>query len=74
MIILAYQFANQLKSSAIIQVLGTGDKYKFAGLNGKQTNADNFQTAIMGLLHVVGKDTEVYKTGREITQEVEELP
>lgn len=69
---MAYEFVNQEKSNAIIQVLGTGNKYKFAGLNGKQTDANNFQTAIMGLLHVVGKDTEVYKTGRAITQEVEE--
>lgn len=71
---MAYQFVNNLKSNAIIQVLGTDDTYKFAGLNGKQTNADNFRTAVLGLLHVVGKDTEVAKTGRNITQDVEESP
>lgn len=68
---MAYEFVNQLKANAIITNAGTsGDKFKLAGVNGKQTNADNFQTAILGLLHVVGKDSNIYSTGRAITQDV----
>ena len=70
MIILAYHFSNQQKAKAYIQEMGR--KYNLAGINGEQTNANNFQTALMGLLHVVGKDTDAIGTGRTISQDVEE--
>lgn len=69
---MAYQFSNQQKAKAYIQEQAR--KYSIAGVNGEQTNANNFQTAIMGLLHVVGKDSDAESTGREITQEVEDVP
>ncbi len=66
---MAYVFANQQKAKAFIQE--TSKKYNLAGINGEQTDANNFQTAIMGLLHVVGKDSAAESTGRTITQDVE---
>lgn len=72
---MAYQFSNQQKASAQIQKYGTSDKYKIAGVNGSQTNANNFHTAISGLLHVVGKDSDATTgMGRAISQDVEEAP
>lgn len=72
---MAYQFSNQQKASAQIQKYGTSDTYKIAGVNGLQTNADNFHTAITGLLHVVGKDTDAATgMGRTISQDVEDVP
>lgn len=67
---MAYVFSNQQKAKAFVQEIGR--KYNIAGINGEQTDANNFQTAIMGLLHVVGKDTDAAGTGRTITQDVEE--
>lgn len=67
---MAYVFSNQQKAKAFIQEVGK--KYNLAGINGEQTDANNFHTAIMGLLHVVGKDADAAGTGRTITQDVEE--
>lgn len=69
---MAYQFSNQQKAKAYIQEQAR--KYNLSGINGEQTSADNFHTAVMGLLHVVGKDTEAIGTGRTISQDVEEEP
>lgn len=69
---MAYQFSNQRKASANIYRPGTTDKFKLNGINGAQTNADNFHTAITGLLTVVGLTTQQME--RSITQEVEEAP
>lgn len=69
---MAYQFSNQQKASANIYRPNTTDKFKLNGINGEQTNANNFHTAITGLLTVVGLTTQ--KMERGITQEVEELP
>lgn len=68
---MAYQFVNQQKANAVI-TNQDDTTYKIAGVNGKQTNADNFQTAITGLLNIVGKQTTTSGTGRTITQDVEE--
>lgn len=69
---MAYQFSNQQKAKAYIQE--TARKYNLSGINGEQTNANNFHTAISGLLHVVGKDTDTTGMGRTISQDVEESP
>lgn len=66
-----YQFSNQQKAKAYIQEQAR--KYNLAGINGEQTNANNFHTAVLGLLHIVGKDTDAIGTGRTITQDVEEV-
>ncbi|MBQ3434416.1 MAG: hypothetical protein IJP68_07220 [Selenomonadaceae bacterium] len=72
---MAYQFSNQQTANAFVMQSGTSDKYKIAGVNGMQTNADNFHTAISGLLHVVGKDSDAATgMGRAISQDVEEAP
>lgn len=69
---MAKQFSNQMKASANIYRPGTTDKFKLAGVNGQQTNADNFFTAMTGILGVVGLTTQ--KMERGITQEVEDAP
>lgn len=69
---MAYSFETQRKATANITKTGDGSTFKIAGVNGKQTSADNFHTAIMGLLHIVGKDSEVDSTGRTINQNVKE--
>lgn len=72
---LAYEFTNQQKSSAFVHKSGTSDVYKIAGVNGFQTNATNFHTAMSGLLHVVGKDMDAAAgMGRTISQDAEEIP
>lgn len=72
---MAYQFSNQQKASAYVQKYGESTTYKIAGVNGAQTNADNFHTAMAGLLHVVGKDNDVSAgLGRTISQDVEDVP
>lgn len=67
---MSYQFVNQQKASAIITE--TDNSYKIAGVNGKQTDANNFNTAMTGLLRIVGKDETTHTKGRTITQNVEE--
>ena len=47
-------------------------KFKIAGVNGQQVSADNFHTAITGLLTVVGLTSGGME--RAITQEVEDSP
>lgn len=69
---MAYQFSNQLKASASVKRVGTDDKFKLNGINGQQTNANNFHTAITGLLTVVGLQNDGME--RSITQEVEDAP
>lgn len=69
---MAYQFSNQLKASASVKRVGTDDKFKLNGINGQQTNANNFHTAITGLLTTVGLTTNQME--RTITQDVEESP
>ena len=72
---MAYQFSNVRKANAYVQKNGTTDTYKITGVNGIQTNATNFHTAITGLLHVVGKDSDAAAgMGRTISQDVEESP
>lgn len=72
---MAYQFSNLQDANATITRSGTSDTYKIAGINGQQTNADNFHTAISGLLHVVGRDSDVSAgLERTIKQDVEESP
>lgn len=69
---MAYQFSNQQKASATVYKYGTDDKFKLNGINGQQTNADNFHTAITGLFQVVGLQGGDME--RSITQELEESP
>lgn len=69
---MAYQFGNLQKASARVYKPDTENNFKLAGVNGEQTNANNFHTAITGLLAVVGLTSR--KLERDITQEVEELP
>lgn len=69
---MAYQFSNQQKASATVYRPNTTDKFKIAGVNGLQTNATNFHTAITGLLSTVGLSTQAME--RAITQEVEVSP
>lgn len=72
---MAYQFSNALKANAYVSKAGTADTYKIAGVNGRQTSADNFHTAITGLLHIVGKDSDAAAgMGRTIGQDVEDAP
>lgn len=69
---MAYQFNATKDASAIIHHPNTDDKLKLAGINGMQTNANNFQAAISGLMQVVG--LQMSDLERNITQEVEEAP
>lgn len=69
---MAYQFSAIQKASARVYRPDTTDSFKLAGVNGTQTNADNFHTAMTGLLTVVGLSQR--KLERDITQEVEEAP
>lgn len=70
---MAYQFSAQKKASALVNKGdGTDNTYKIPGINGQQTSADNLHTAITGLLNVVGKSND--GLGRQITQDVEEVP
>lgn len=69
---MAYQFSNVQKASARIYKPDTSDKFTLAGVNGVQTNANNFHTALTGLLTVVGLTAQ--KMERDITQEVEDAP
>lgn len=74
---MAYQWSNQQKSSAFVNRAGAADagSYKIAGINGEQTSADNFVTAMTGLLHVVSKDADAAAgMGRTINQDAEESP
>ena len=72
---MAYQFSSQQKANAYVHKYGDTTTYKIAGVNGAQTNADNFHTALAGLLHVVGKDSDVSAgMGRTISQDVEDVP
>lgn len=72
---MAYQFSSQQKANAFIHKTGDSATYKIAGINGEQTNAENFHTAITGLLHVVGKDSDASAgMGRTISQDVEDVP
>lgn len=70
---MAYQFSNQKKASATIyRVSDPTAKFKLNGINGQQVSADNFHTAITGLLTVAGLQSGGME--RAITQEVEESP
>ena len=72
---MAYQFASQKKANAFIHKSGDSTTYKIAGINGEQVSAENFHTAITGLLHVVGKDSDASAgMGRTISQDVEDVP
>lgn len=72
---MAYQFSSQTKANGYVHKYGETTTYKIAGVNGAQTNADNFHTAMAGLLHVVGKDNDAAAgLGRTISQDVEEIP
>lgn len=68
---MAYVFSNQQKASATVwRPNDLTAKFKIAGVNGAQTNANNFYTAITGLLDVVGLSQR--HLDRSITQDVEE--
>lgn len=68
---MAYQFSSQQKANAFVHKNGDTTTYKIAGVNGEQTNAENFRTAMAGLLHVVGKDSDITAgIGRTISQDV----
>lgn len=69
---MAYQFSAIQKAAARVYRPDTTDSFKLAGVNGTQTNADNFHAAMTGLLTVVGLSQR--KLERDITQEVEESP
>lgn len=73
---MAYQFSSQSKANAFVHKYDDVEAtYKLAGVNGAQTNADNFHTAMTGLLHVVGKDNDASAgMGRTISQDVEVIP
>lgn len=73
---MAYQFSSQTKANAYVHKYDdVAATYKIAGVNGSQTNADNFHTAMAGLLHVVGKDNDASAgMGRTISQDVEVIP
>lgn len=69
---MAYEFQSQVPASATVYRPGTADRFKIAGINGTSTNANNFHTAITGMLAVVGLSTTTME--RTITQDVEESP
>lgn len=69
---MAYQFSNVQKASARIYRPNDEGKLTLAGVNGIQTNANNFHTAITGLMGVVGLTASTME--RDITQEVEDAP
>lgn len=71
---MAYQFVNNQKASATVTESGSTDTYKIAGVNGKQTDANKFQTAIHDFLHIVGKANDAQEgLARSITQSVETI-
>lgn len=69
---MAYRFQNNRPASARIYRTTDDSNFKVAGINGEQTNAANFHTAITGLLNVIGLSQR--KLERDITQSVEDLP
>lgn len=69
---MAYQFTAEQGATAIIHRPNSDEKFKIQGVNGTQTNATNFHTAITGILGVVGLTTASLE--RDITQEVEVAP
>lgn len=69
---MAYQFSNALKATARVYKPNEEGKFTIAGVNGVQTDANNFHTAITGLLATVGLTARTME--RDITQEVEDLP
>ena len=73
---MSYQFSSQEKANAFVRKYDDASTtYKIAGVNGEQTSADNFHTAMAGLLHVVGKDSDAATgMGRTISQDVEDVP
>lgn len=68
---MAYQFSAVKKAAARV-FKPNDDSFKIAGVNGQQTNANNFHAAMTGLLTVVG--LQARNLERDITQEVEEAP
>jgi hypothetical protein len=70
---MAHSFISRQKASAFVNHAGETTTYKINGINGEQTSADNFYTAMAGLLHVVGKDEDIETgCGRTLTQDCEE--
>lgn len=69
---MAWIFDNQQKAQAVITKLSDNKTFKIAGVNGKQTNAQNFAWAMAGLLGIVGKYQDAGNTARIITQDVRE--
>lgn len=69
---MAYEFQNKMPATAKIYRPNEESSFKLAGVNGVQTNANNFHEAITGLLTVVGLTPRALE--RDITQEVEESP
>lgn len=69
---MAYQFTPEQTASATVTKYGTSDTIKLKGINGQQTNADNFHTAITGFMAVVGLTSA--DMSRAITEDVEEAP
>lgn len=69
---MAYQFSAIRKASARVFKPNSDDSFKLAGVNGMQTNANNFHAAMTGLLATVGLQAQGLE--RDITQEVEEAP
>lgn len=67
-----YQFSAIQKASAKIYKPNSETSFKLQGVNGQQTNANNFHAAMTGLLTVVGLQARAME--RDITQEVEESP
>lgn len=69
---MAYEFSAVQKASARVFKPDTETSFKLPGVNGQQTNANNFHTAMTGLLTVVGLTARAME--RDITQSVEEVP
>lgn len=69
---MAYQFSAIRKAAARVYKPDVPESFKLPGVNGQQTNANNFHAALTGLLATVGLQARGLE--RDITQEVEEAP
>ena len=67
---MAYVFKNQPTATATITKYGSDTTVKIAGINGEQSNANNFQTAITDFVGIAG--LTVGEAQRTINQSVEE--
>lgn len=69
---MAYVFKNQPTATATIKVSGANNTFKLAGINGEQSDAGNFRTAITDFVGIAGINVAQESDGmqRNINQAV----